>query len=158
MQYRSLPISRKPLAGGPATHIPSANRIPPMVPRIIATNVLFFIMQALPFFLLRLWQLLPSSGSPPLLLSASACASPVRRRSFFPDKSEILLAWPVIYFCVTQKMPQHFKLRHYVGEVTRTPDLPLRRRLHYPLCYTNLFSYPHKRQKGYENLLCNYNP
>ena len=32
------------------------------------------------------------------------------------------------------------KLRLYnVGEVTRTPDLPLRRRLHYPLCYTNLF-------------------
>ncbi len=29
-----------------------------------------------------------------------------------------------------------------VGEVTRTPDLSLRRRLHYPLCYTNIYENP----------------
>lgn len=39
-----------------------------------------------------------------------------------------------------------------VGEVTRTPDLPLRRRLHYPLCYTN---FPTTIIQKYFQL-CNY--
>lgn len=32
-----------------------------------------------------------------------------------------------------------FSMLSDVGEATRTPDLSLRRRLHYPLCYTNLY-------------------
>lgn len=67
-----------------AMHMPSANKMPPIVPKIIAINVLFFIIPDLPFFLPLPQRSVPSAYFPlqshsdvPNVLPALLCLLPL---------------------------------------------------------------------------------
>lgn len=59
------------------------------------------------------------------------------RRSLLPSK--MFAERQEITFNEKKALKIKFSMLSAVGEATRTPDLSLRRRLHYPLCYTNLY-------------------